>query len=71
MKDSTKSSSSTDWLADLTVVVLDLIVLGIAHLLVAMNVKPLRVWATLMGCSAFGWWCIRSDITVSRVLSVA
>lgn len=70
-KDSTRLSAPTDILADLAVVVLVVVVLVIAHLLIALKVKPLHVWATLMACSAFGWWCIRIDINASLVLSSA
>ncbi|KAL9582175.1 MAG: hypothetical protein Q9212_003446 [Teloschistes hypoglaucus] len=70
-KESTRLSAPTDILADLAVVVLVVIVLVIAHLLIALKVKPPHVWATLMACSAFGWWCIRSDMNASLVLSCA
>ncbi|KAL8767185.1 MAG: hypothetical protein Q9203_006109 [Teloschistes exilis] len=70
-KDSIRLSAPTDLLADLAVVVLAVVILVIAHLLIALKVKPLHVWATLMACSAFGWWCIRSDVTASLVLSCA
>lgn len=71
-KASNKSSASAaDSLADLAAVVLVVLVLVIAYLLIALKVKSLHVWATLMACSAFGWWCIQSDITASPVLSCA
>ena len=57
--------------ADLAILILVLLVLGTAQLLVAFNVYPLAVWATVMACSAFGWWCVRSDLTTSLGLSCA
>ena len=56
---------------DIAVLMLALLVLGITRLLVVLKVNPLAVWATVMGCSAFGWWCFRSDVTTSIVLYCA
>ncbi|KAL8692520.1 MAG: hypothetical protein Q9218_002465 [Villophora microphyllina] len=71
VKTHSETSASSILFADLAAVMLVLLVLGTAQLLVIFKMKPLPVWATLMACSAFGWWCIRSDVTTSLVLSCA
>jgi len=57
--------------ADLAVPILVLLVLGAAQILVALKRSPLPIWATLMACYSFGWWCIRNDDTASLGLSCA
>ncbi len=43
--------------------------LAMAHAL-APKKGPIRVWACLMGISAYGWWAVRNDITASSLLSM-
>lgn len=40
-----------------------------AHLLAARN-GPIRVWACMMGISAYGWWAVGNDATALQSLSI-
>ena len=43
--------------------------LATAHSL-ALRMGPIRVWASLMGVSAYGWWAVKNDASASPSLSI-
>ena len=46
-----------------------LAVLATAHSL-ATKKGPIRVWGSMMGISAYGWWAVKNDATASSTLSI-